>query len=179
VGKARVALAQGDAKGGQRAAQLLEKAYKQSPLVETAWLLGDARTLAGDAAGAKEAYALVDKQGRRTDPRTLALMLATQNREPELALKLAEEERKIRGDIYTLDACAFAAYRAGKLPEARAAADQAIRLGTRDARLWFHAGAIHLATGDAVGGKKLLRDALQLNPKFDLLGAAEAARLGQ
>src|SRR5262249_37333891 len=73
VGRGRVALAKGDAK---RAVELFERAHKQSPLVETAWLLGDARKLAGDDKGAEEAYALVVKEGRRSDGRTLAAFYA-------------------------------------------------------------------------------------------------------
>ena len=60
VGRGRVALAKGDA---SRAAELFDRAHRQSPLVETAWLLGDARQLAGDTKGADAAYALVVKAG--------------------------------------------------------------------------------------------------------------------
>jgi tetratricopeptide (TPR) repeat protein len=173
VGKGRVAMAKGE---GKRAAELFDKAYQQSPLVETAWLLGDARSMAGDAQGAKAAYDLVVKNGK-SDPRTLALFYATMDRDKDEALRLATEEKKTRGDLYTLDAYAFAAYRAGKLDEARTASDAALKLGTRDAKLLYHAGAIRLAAGDAEGGKKLLREALAYNPKFDYTGAADAARL--
>ncbi len=173
VGKGRVALAKGDAK---RAAELFERAYRQSPLPETAWLLGDARGAAGDARAA-DAYAEVVKRGRASDPRTLALFFATKDRDHDEALRLASEEKSARGDIYTEDAYAFAAYRAGKIAEAKKASDAALALGTRDARILYHGGAIRIAAGDAEGGKKLLREALRLNPKFDATGAADAARL--
>lgn len=174
VGKGRIALAKGDAKGAEAS---FAKAYKQSPLVETAWLLGDARATAGDAKGADEAYALVVKHGRLSDGRTLALFYATKDREHDEARSLAEAERKIRDDIYTEDACAWALYRAGKLPEARAASDKALALGTKDARLLYHAGAIRIAAGDKAGGEKLVKEALEQNPGFDPTGAAEAAKL--
>ncbi|MCC6557305.1 MAG: tetratricopeptide repeat protein [Polyangiaceae bacterium] len=170
AGKARVALATGD---HARAIELIERAYRQSPLVETAWLLGDARQAAGDAAGAAEAYARVVRTGRQTDPRTLALYYATRDLEREEAVRLAEAERRVRDDIYTADTLAWALYRAGKIPEARAASDRAIALGTRDARLLYHAGAIRIAAGDRAGAA-LVREALRLNPKFDVTGAAEA-----
>jgi tetratricopeptide (TPR) repeat protein len=174
VGRARVALARGDA---QRAVALLETAYARSSLVETAWLLGDARRLAGDAAGARAAFRLVEQQGRRSDPRTLSLYLASTGGDAREALRLAEEERRRRGDLYTRDAYAWALFAAGRLPEARAASDEALALGTRDARLWYHAGAIRIASGDVDGGRALLRRALALSPQFDVRGAAEAARL--
>jgi tetratricopeptide (TPR) repeat protein len=76
VGKARVAMAEGQS---HRAVALLERAYASSPLAESAWLLGDARAADGDAKGSLEAYALVLKEGKRTDKRTLALFLATKD----------------------------------------------------------------------------------------------------
>jgi tetratricopeptide (TPR) repeat protein len=174
VGEGRVALARGD---GKRAAELLDRAYKASPLVETAWRLGDAREMAGDHAGAEAAYAEVKKRGRQSDGRTLAQFLATKNEDHDEALKLALDEKKVRDDIYTEDAIAWASYRLGKLPEARAASDLATRLGTKEARLLYHAGAIRIAQGDKAGGEKLVKEALAKNPKFDVTGAAEAAKL--
>ena len=84
---------------------------------------------------------------------------------------------KTRGDIYTRDTLAWALHSAGRSAEARPLAESAIALGTHDARLLYHAGAIKLAAGDAEGGRALLRKALALNPKFDIGGAGEAAHL--
>jgi tetratricopeptide (TPR) repeat protein len=174
VGSARVALAKGDAK---TAVELLEKAHKQNPLVETAWRLGDARAAAGDQKGAEQAYEIAVKDGRRTDHRTLALFFAVKNRDIDEAVQLAKGEMTVRPGIYTCDAYAWALYRKGKLPEAREAMDKATQLGTKDATLLYHAGAIRIAAGDKVEGVKLVREALALNPKFDPVGAAEAAKL--
>ena len=153
VGKARVALATGDAHG---AVSLLERAFKASPLAETAWLLGDARAAAGDAKGSEEAYAHVLKEGKRTDGRTLALFLATKGRDADLALRSAEAELHVRGDIYTDDTYAWALYRTGRLAEADKAITHALRLGTKDARLLYHAGAIRFARGNAAEGARLV-----------------------
>ena len=174
VGKARVLLGRGD---GASAAKLLEQAYKTIPLIETGWLLGDAREVAGDAAGAAKIRGELARWGRATDPRTLALFWATKNIESDSALELASEERKTRDDQYTEDVYAWALYRKGRLDEALAASEKANALGTRDARLWYHAGAIRLAKGDVKRGRELIQKALQLNPKFDLTGAAEARKL--
>jgi tetratricopeptide (TPR) repeat protein len=174
VGKGRVAMARGDAK---RAAELFGRAYGASPLAETAWLLGDARTAAGDIDGAKEAYGRVLEVGKKTDGRTLALFLATKNADPEHALHLAEAECHVRGDVYTDDALAWALYRNGRFPEAAKAIARATRLGTRDARLLYHEGAIHIAMGETGRGRELVVRALAMNPHFDTTGAAEAAAL--
>lgn len=174
VGRGRVALALGDPK---RAAELLAIAYKQSPLVDTAWRLGDARAAAGDEKGAQEAYETAIKDGRRSDHRTLAQFFAVKNRDIDEALQLAGEEMKERPGIYTQDAYAWALYRKGMLKEARAAIDTATRLGTKDASLLYHAGAIRIAQGEKAEGEKLVKDALALSPKFDPTGAAEAEKL--
>ena len=174
VGKGRVAMAKGDAR---RAAELFERAWKVSPLVETAWLLGDARDAAGDAKGAAEAYADVAREGLRTDPRTLSLFLSSKARstaEAEQALKLAREEYDVRKDIVTEEALAWALYRTGHVTEAKASIAKARRLGTPDARLMFHEGAIRVAAGETAKGKKLIADALKKNPAFDVAGVREA-----
>lgn len=174
VGKARVALAKGEPR---RAAELLERAQAQSPLAETAWLLGDAREGAGDAQGAQAAYAEVTRLGRQGDHLTLALFLATKEREPQEALRLAQTEHEVRPNIHVEDAYAWALYRAGRLSEARAASDRALALGTKEPRLLFHAGAIRLAQGESVEGQALVKQALSLNSAFDLSGAAEARKM--
>jgi tetratricopeptide (TPR) repeat protein len=172
VGKARVLLGRGD---GKTAEPLFAQAYKANPLVETGWLLGDARELAGDTAGAQQIWTDIEKRGA-ADPRTLALFLATKKLQTDRAVELALAERKTRDDEYTEDAVAWALYRAGRLQEALRAADEATKLGTRDARLWYHAGAIRMASGIPLG-RKLVEKALGLNPAFDRTGAAEARAL--
>lgn len=151
-------------------------AYLINPLPETAWLLGDAREMLGDSVGAHAEYERVIQTGKRSDRLTLALFYATKDREHEEALRLIEAERGVRGGIYIDDTYAWALYRAGRIAEARRASDQALRLGTRDARLLYHAGAIWIATGDPIG-RQLVQKALALNPKFDLTGATEATKL--
>jgi len=174
VGRGRVALAEGQASA---AITDFATAQRLHPLVETAWLLGDAYALAHDTEHAQQAYAEAERLGRRGDRFTLALFLASKNRNAEQAVHLLEAERSTRGGIYVDDAYAWALYRAGRFDEARRASAQALRLGTHDARLLFHAGAIALATGEPAEGRKLIEEALALNPGFDMSGAAEARAL--
>jgi len=174
VGKGRVALARGDTRA---AVELLAEAWRASPHAEVAWLLGDARAAAGDAAGARAAYAEVERLGRAGEGRVLALFLATRGERVEEALQLAGAERQARPDLYSDDTYAWALYRAGRLDEARAASDRSLRLGTPDARLLYHAGAIRLAAGERAAGLALVRRALALNPGFDWFEATEAGRL--
>ncbi len=173
--RGRVALLRNQAK---RAVDALGKAYDQSPLVETAWLLGDARALAGDEAGARAAYALVERDGKKNDPRTYSLFLSSRAEKPELALALAEEEYARRKDVLTEDARAWALHRAGKPKEARASVQKARRLGTPDPRMIFHEGAIRLAAGERERepAKALLKAALA-NAALDRESRKEAERL--
>jgi tetratricopeptide (TPR) repeat protein len=177
VGKGRVAIARGE---GKLAVSYLDKAYKLSPLAETAWLLADAQTLAGDEAAARATVAELEKRGKQTDPRTLGLFWATRNEHVDEAVTLLAEEKKHRGDIATLDAYAWALHRAGKDKEAQVESDRAMRLGTREAPLLFHAGAIKLALGKTAEAKKLLEAAVKLKSALDLHSAKEAeARLAE
>jgi tetratricopeptide (TPR) repeat protein len=171
--RARVAIGVGDA---ARAIAYLEKAYAISPLAETAWLLGDAREMLGDADGARREFERTVAAGRASDRLTLALFYATKNRDVAEALRAVEAERATRGGVYVDDVYAWTLFRAGRLDEARRASDAALRLGTKDARLLYHAGAIRLAQGDRAGGD-LIRQALHLNPAFDMTGAAEAGKM--
>jgi Flp pilus assembly protein TadD len=93
------------------------------------------------------------------------------------ALRLAEREREVRGDLYTDDALAFALYRNGRFAEAGRIIERWRRLGTGDARVLFHRGAIDMALGQVDQGRRLLAGALAQNPKFDVKGAVEAKRL--
>jgi tetratricopeptide (TPR) repeat protein len=173
VGRARVALGRRQAR---QAIELLDKAYRVNPLPETAWLLGDARAMAGDRDGARREYDRVVRDGHRSDRLTLALFYATKNHGLDDAVRLIEAERRVRGGVYVDDVYAWVLFRAGRVAEARDVSERALRLGTPDARLLYHAGAIRLAAGDRQG-LELVRRALALNPRFDTTGAAEAARL--
>lgn len=171
-GRGRAALAQGDLPG---AITRLGKALAAHPLVETAWALGDAYTLAGDRASAASAYERAIALGQSHDPRTLAQFYATKSREPREALRLARAAYAERQDIYSKDTLAFALYRNGELREALPLARAAIALGTPDARLLYHAGLIERAAGDRSRGDEFIAKALELNPRFDplLTGAAD------
>ena len=64
----------------------------------------------------------------------------------------------------------------GRASEAEAAMREALKLGTPDARLFFHAGMIFRAAGDTGRAREALRRALALNAQFHVLQAELAAR---
>jgi tetratricopeptide (TPR) repeat protein len=108
--------------------------------------------------------------------RDLALFYADHGIKLDEALALAHKEFEVRHDVYTWDALAWALYKNGKYPEASDAMQNALRPGTRDALLLFHAGMIDAALGQTAQAKESLEQALTINPHFHVLYAEEARR---
>ena len=95
---------------------------------------------------------------------------------PAAALALAEREQQARRDIYADDLLAWALYRNGRARDAVEPMRRALRLGTRDAKLFFHAGMIHRDLGELDTARDYLRRALTTNPHFHVLLAPLAVR---
>jgi tetratricopeptide (TPR) repeat protein len=176
--KARVRLAVGDL---DSAVGFYKQAQERVPLPETAIALGDLYTKQGRADEAKRQYELVEFIERagsvesKTYSRNIALFWADHDVKLDEALTVARRERELRSDIYTSDALAWCLYKKGQLTEAKTAIDEALRLGTQDARLFYHAGMIEQALGNRRNAVKYLQLALKINPSFDIL-QAEVAR---
>ena len=92
------------------------------------------------------------------------------------ALAAARSELEARRDIFGYDLLAWALYKSGNPAEALAPMTEALRLGTRDARLFFHAGMIHASLGQGDSARDLLSRALSTNRRFHVLHAAVAER---
>jgi tetratricopeptide (TPR) repeat protein len=170
----RVLAARGDLAG---AIDFYERAARRFPDLNFVAALGDLYKIAGRESDAGKQYELVEQIGRLDAlggalyNRGLALFYADHDLKTEEAYRLAAKEYEARRDIYGADALAWTALKAGKIPEAQAAAKEALRLGTRDARLFYHAGMIAKAAGDTAAARKYLGRALALNPKFSFLQA--------
>jgi tetratricopeptide (TPR) repeat protein len=108
--------------------------------------------------------------------RELAYFYADHETKLDAALALARAEYEMRRDVYGHDALAWALYKAGRWQESLAPMEEALELGTRDAKLFFHAGMIHRAAGNTVRAREYLARALATNPHFHVLHAAVAAR---
>ncbi|MBA3692576.1 MAG: hypothetical protein H0W77_03925, partial [Acidobacteria bacterium] len=91
--------------------------------------------------------------------------------------KLAAKEYETRRDIYGADALAWTAFKANKISEAQTAMKDALRLGTQDAKLFYHAGMIARASGDETTASGFIKRALELNPQFDPRQSAIAETL--
>ena len=74
---------------------------------------------------------------------------------------------------------AWCLFKKGDLAAAKTAIDEARRLGTRDARIYYHAGMIYQALGEQEQAIKYLKLALAINPSFDVLQADTAKQVIQ
>jgi tetratricopeptide (TPR) repeat protein len=105
--------------------------------------------------------------------RQLANFYSDHDRNLEEALQLALAELESRQDIYGYDAAAWAYYKNEKYAEAQAMMQRAMALGTRDARLYYHAGMIAFALGNKAEARHLLNEALTISPYFSILQAED------
>jgi len=145
------------------AVRVLQKAVKLNPLPEYQWTLAEALRAAGKENEVSEVEARLCQRGASSDPRTLALYLATRQKSPETALRLARAELDSRNDVFSHDALAWSLAAAGNLTEAQSEMQRALAEGTQDARLFFHAGIITLQTGHSADSERWLRKASELS----------------
>jgi len=176
----RVRAAQGDLAG---ALEQYEHAVRIVPDPSFIASLGDLYRLSGRDKDAAGQYALVEKIGRLNEftgtlyNRQLALFYADHDIKPEIAYENASKEYAGRRDIYGADALAWTALKAGRVSDAQTAIKEALRLGTKDARLLYHAGMIAQAAGDQSGAREYLKRASALNPQFDPMQAAVVRKI--
>jgi tetratricopeptide (TPR) repeat protein len=145
------------------AVDALQNAVKLNPLPEYQWTLAEALRVAGKHNEASEVEAQLCQRGASSDPRTLALYLATRHESPETTLRLARAEFDSRGDVFSHDALAWSLAAAGKLTEAYSEMQRALAEGTQDARLFFHAGVIASQAGHSAHAERWLRKASELS----------------
>jgi tetratricopeptide (TPR) repeat protein len=144
------------------AVPVLRQAARLNPLPEYQWVLSDALRLQGlDAEATAVEEELMDR-GSVTDPRTLALYLATRRVNLPKALALADDELRSRADIFTLDAQAWTLATSGRIPEALPIIARVVAAGTEDGRLFLHAGVIHAAAGQDAEARRWLKEAERL-----------------
>jgi tetratricopeptide (TPR) repeat protein len=181
AGRARVRVATGDLVG---AADLYTQAVQALPLAEYAIALGDVYAKLGSADDARTQFQLVEAidrlfaaNGVRTDLE-LAVFQADHGGDLDAALAAVRAEHATRPSVPVTDALAWIEYRAGELDDALVDSRAALRLGTRDPLILYHAGVIAQASGDGSRARELLAESSALNPRFSVLWAEDlAARL--
>ena len=174
AGKGRVRAAQNDF---ESAIKLLTESNYRVPNVENVIFLGDVYSKLGKSDEANKQYELaqfIEQQFGNLDQRRLALLWADRDTKLDEALTIATREHEVRKDIFTADIYAWCLYKKGQFQEAKSVITEAMRLKTKDARIFYHAGMIEKSLGNKKAAADFLRKAIQLNPAFDILQAEKA-----
>jgi tetratricopeptide (TPR) repeat protein len=164
------------------AIELYQKAIAIVPLPDYAVALSDVYTKLGRTEEAQKQYSLVEYIGylnmlnKVLYNRELAYFYADHDRRLPEALDLARKELEVRRDIYAYDVLAWALYKNDRPEEALAAITEALKLGTKEARLFFHAAMIHHRLGERAKARDYLQRALATNASFHVLHVEVAER---
>jgi tetratricopeptide (TPR) repeat protein len=147
VGLARVKMLDGDLKAARLT---LQTQLAKTATPDLASAIGDLSAAIGDATAADQYYQMAEQIERAAwgsgarQPQVLARILSERPGRAAEAVQLAEEAARTRADIQTMDTLAWAYYQNGQMAEAVKASGQALRTGTRDARIRCHAEQIQL-----------------------------------
>jgi tetratricopeptide (TPR) repeat protein len=171
VGLAQVRAARGDLAG---AAELLEPAATRLPLPATVALLGDVRAAQRDTDAADGQDQLVRAIERLNQANGVAVDLELarfeadhardKGADPARAVAMARRAMAERPTIFAADALGWALRQAGRAREALPHAKAAVRLGTRDALLWYHLAATEADLGMTAAARRHLATAFAINP---------------
>jgi len=175
-GLARVRAAQGTF---DESIDLFRSATDRLPIPELVIGLGETLEAAGRQAEADDQYALVGAiqrlyaaNGVRTDLELAAFF--ADHGDPQEALELARAAHDAEPNTRAADALAWALYRSGDAAAAWAFVEEALRLGTVDARIRYHAGMIAMALDRDDQAREHLTTALERNDRFSPLDARQA-----
>lgn len=165
----------------EKAIEMLEALLQKHSDPMDAAMLGDLYKLSGRERDAEVQYLSVEHLCQKDQlysvlyNRHLVLFWTDHDIKTDEAYVRAQKEYQTRRDIYAADAFAWASLKAGKLDEAQTAINDALRLGTKDARLFYHAGMIAKARGDRSAAEQFLKRALEINQYFDPMQSRIAA----
>jgi tetratricopeptide (TPR) repeat protein len=144
IGLGKVRAARGDGNG---ALELFLAQLKRTPTLDLAAQIGDIFAGRANRDEAEHYYQLAEDLAGPASAQTeaaLALFLSERDRKLPEAIRIAEAVAATRRDIFTEDAMAWALYKNGRVDEAYAASQRALRTGTSDERILQHAEAIRL-----------------------------------
>jgi tetratricopeptide (TPR) repeat protein len=175
-GLARVRAARGDVEEAQR---LAAQAIARRPQLEYIAWYGELLDHAGRRDQARNEYALaratIDLQrAQGVDVDLEAALFEADHGDATTALRLARAAYDRRPSVYAADAFAWTLHVAGHDRAALEYAGRALRLGTRNALVSYHKGAIELALGKRTAARADLGRALALNPYFSPIHAGAA-----
>lgn len=147
LGLARVKMIDGNLPAARL---MLQTQLAKTATPDLAIAVGELSEAIGEQAPADQYYQMAEQIERGAwgnglkQPQVLARLLAERPGRTAEAVTLAEEAARGRADIVTMDTLAWAYFKNGQLPEAQRALTQALRTGTRNARILCHAEQIQL-----------------------------------
>lgn len=142
-----------------RALAALEKAALRSQHPELLWMTIETLSALGRTTQAHALEQRVLELGPGEDPRAFALYLASHGGDLELAARLVDEELRERKDVYSYEVQAWVQSARGAHAQALETAKRSLAEGTRDPRLFYHAGLIAARAGDEVAAATWLEQA--------------------
>lgn len=183
LGRARALAARGEL---DQATGAVEAVTDRFPSPAGLSLLAELRHVTGDRAGEAETVELVrlttklqEEAGQVVDLE-LALFEADVASDPDRAVALARRTHEARpANIFAADALAWALLRSGGADAAVPFAEQAVRLGTADPLLQYHAAEVFAAVGDDARATRHLQQALVAGTAFSVRHAAAAEALAE
>jgi tetratricopeptide (TPR) repeat protein len=177
AGLGRVAAANGDLTG---AVDHYTRAIEVVPLPEYVIALGDVYAAAGDTRNADAQYALVGAieqlyaaNGVNLDLQ-IGMFNADHDRDVASTVARTKAAYTEQPSIQAADALAWVQYKAGDVDAAMPAIEQALRTGTRDPLILFHAGMIYRRAGNPARAIAYLAAVEGENPQFSILQAPVA-----
>jgi tetratricopeptide (TPR) repeat protein len=149
--------------------QLLQQSYKSLLQTKTLYSLAEAMEAAAMQDGAKSKFAEFERQAasESSDPdnanRELIFYYSDHANNAAKALQVAEREVARRRDVHTLDAYAWALYKNGRYAEAKEQMDVLLKVGVREAAIFYHAGEIELRLGNNSHAEHYFREGAEMN----------------
>jgi tetratricopeptide (TPR) repeat protein len=166
----------------ERAIELYSEVVSRRPVLEYVAALGDVYRAAGREADAQRQYDLasaIDSLYRANGINTdleMSLFLTDHDLRPNESLAQARAIYALQpGSVRAADALSWALSKAGLYDEATVYSREALRLGTKDPLLLFHAGMISHRAGDHEAAREHLSLLIDRNPRFSVLHAGETA----
>ncbi|MGZ4596496.1 MAG: tetratricopeptide repeat protein [Actinomycetes bacterium] len=179
AGRARLEVARGDLAAAERDYLTV---VQRLPLTEYVVELGELYAATGRPELARQQWAvahasaaLAQANGVVTDLETA--LFEADHGSPAAAVVAARAEWRRRRSIHVADALGWALHAAGRDRQALRYATLATRLGTKDARLVFHRGAIEAALGRVADARTQLDEALRLDGGVSPFRDGQARRL--
>lgn len=177
--KGRLAVGRGDL---DEAAQFFEQASAILPLPEYVVALGEIQEAAGLNVKSRDSYALAraETQLFQASGVVVDLELAlfeADHGDAQKALTFAEAAYANRPNVKAADALAWALFKNGRTEEAGQRSEEALRIGTRDPLMRYHAGAIAAASGRNDEARGFLTEALAIDAGWSATGAADARKI--